>query len=309
VRAQAIENEDASLTATPRTSRSSAGAARGLFALAAILVVALPASSRAQDPPAREPESPAAPAPLSAGESESQPAPMTPEARARYDEGLRLYADHAFAAAIRELEAGFALDPRREFLFAEAQAYRLSGDCARAIPLYERFLGSGPSPLQVDATRLALDRCARRTSPITPPPAPPLAPAPAQPVSPPVVERAPWWHDRWAAGALGAGLAATGVGLGFALAARSAADQADGPATTRYDDYNRLWNTAERRQTIGVVSLATGGALLAAGAVRLIWVHHREKRSGAEPSAVPPGMATIVVPAAGGASVVGLVNF
>jgi hypothetical protein len=233
---------------------------------------------------------------------------MTPEARVHYDEGLRLYGDHAFAAAIRELEAGFALEPRREFLFAEAQAYRLAGDCARAIPLYERFLGSGPSPLQVDATRLALDRCARRTASVVPAPEKPVVPAPTLPPSRPAAERAPWWHDRWAAAALGAGLAATGAGLGFVLAARSAADQADGPATMRYEDYDRLWNTAERRQTIGIVSLAAGGALLAAGAVRLVWVHNKDARLPAETPG-QRGLTTMVVPAAGGASVVGLVNF
>ena len=301
----------------------SARSVRGLVALTgAIVVLTLPGRSRAQDdraaaedtapPPGARGSSAPSPGPLplaSDPEDQVAPAPMTPEARLHYEEGLRLYADHAFPAAIRELEAGFALEPRREFLFAEAQAYRLAGDCARAIPLYERFLGSGPSPLQVDATRLALDRCARQSPPIIAPATPATPVAPARPASPPATERAPWWHDRWAAGAIGAGLAATGVGLGFALAAKSAADQADGSTTTRYDDYNRLWSTAERRQTIGIVSFATGGALLAAGAVRLVWVHHKERRAGAELLPGQRGMATIVVPAAGGASVVGLVNF
>lgn len=272
-----------------------------------LLVLALPA--RGADaagapvvaPPPGEPEHPPA-------EHSPEPLPMTAEARAHYEQGLRLYGDHDFTAAIREFEAGFTLEPRREFLFAEAQAYRLAGDCVHAVPLYERFLGSGPSPLQVDATRLALDRCARQPPPVVTRAAPPvvtslpLAAIPPQPST----ERAPWWHDRWGLGAMGAGVAAAGVGLGFVIASRSAADQANGPAI-RYPDYARLWNTAERRQTIGVVSLAAGGALLAAGTLRLLWVRHQAAPAARSPQA--PSLAAIVAPLPGGAGLLSEFSF
>lgn len=297
--------------------RSAARSAPAHLALAiALLSGASPTIARAAEvqgvapsPPDAEPERPLA------------AAPMTAEARARYDEGLRLYGDHDFTAAIREFEAGFALEPRREFLFGEAQAYRLAGDCARAVPLYERFLGSGPSALQVEATRLALDRCARRPAPIAARPAAPVVQAPAPPAAPPVVERAPWWHDRWALGSFGAGLVATGVGLGFVIASRSAADQANGPGTTHYADYTRLWNTAERRQTIGVAALAAGGALLAVGAFRVVWIRRamarskredseRTDRSAAAATRSPAGSLTaLVAPAPGGATVMGALDF
>lgn len=234
------------------------------------------------------------------------PEPMSPGARAHYEEGLRLYGDRNYAGAIGEFQAGFALDPRREFLFGEAQAYRLAGDCARAIPLYERFLGSGPSALQVDATRLALDRCARR-----PPRLAQDAPAPAPRAPAPALERPPWWHDPWALGALGAGLAAAGVGVGFIVASNSAADQANGAAITHYADFDRLWQTAERRRAIGVASLAAGGALLAAGVVRFALVrrHAAEGRADAGRAPRAPALDLALIPRAGGATVLGLVTY
>ena len=298
------------------------GPAFGAFppcALAFVLVAcALPGVSRAAEAPSTTDGEPAPAPSASDGLPDNQaapaavPVPMTSEARAHYDQGLRLYGDRDFPAAIREFEAGFALEPRREFLFGEAQAYRLAGDCARAVPLYERFLGSGPSPLQVDATRLALDRCARRPATVAPEPKPAVVAPPNAPPSAPATERAPWWRDRWALGALGAGLAATGVGAGFILASRSAADQANGPGTTHYGDYSRLWDTAERRQTIGIATLAGGGALLAAGALRLLWVrrHPAADKARAEGEHARAGALTaIVTPTPGGAGVLGQVDF
>jgi tetratricopeptide (TPR) repeat protein len=88
-----------------------------------------------------------------------QTAPMSEEARVHYDRGLAFYGAKDYRAAFAELEAGYAVDPRREFLFAEAQAQRLAGDCQRAVPLYQRFLATDPSPVQVNAAQVGLARC------------------------------------------------------------------------------------------------------------------------------------------------------
>ena len=287
---------------------------RSLAPALALLPLAWGAPAHAaQDPAATTGDDPAAhPAP---------PAPMPAEARAHYAQGLRHYGDHDFPAAIREFEAGFALEPRREFLFGEAQAYRLAGDCARAVPLYERFLGSGPSALQVDATRLALDRCARqpaaKPAAIVTPAVPAVIPAAVPTAARATADstRPPWWHDRWALGALGAGLASTGVGFGFIIAAQGAAEQANGSGTTHYADYDRLWDTAQRRQTIGVAALAAGGALLAAGAFRFVWVRRHPPAkatsaiSVAAASSALGSMTALLLPTAGGAGVLGQVAF
>ncbi|HEY4187165.1 MAG TPA: hypothetical protein VGP07_18965 [Polyangia bacterium] len=262
------------------------------FALVAILISCrlLASSARA------EPESQPAPDGNAIAVPEPErpaPGPMTPEARAHYEEGLRLYGDRNFAGAIREFEAGFALDPRREFLFAEAQAYRLAGDCARAIPLYERFLGSGPSALHVDATRLALDRCARqppKVSAAAPTPKPVTLPGPP----PERPEPARWWRDPWAIAALGAGVVATGVGVGFVVASNRAANDANlisMKSTTPYSDFDQRWSTAGRRRTIGIVSLATGATLLAGGLIRFAVVRRRAGATSADPGATSVSLA------------------
>ena len=146
---------------------------------------------------------------------------MTPEARARYDRGLALYQGKDYAGAIKAFEEGFALEPRREFLFAGAQARRLAGDCRGAVPLYQRFLEMTPPPVQASATHIALARCAQQMAAEKPAPAPPpAAPAPAPP--PP-----PWTHDRGGAALLGAGVVGLAVGVAFLAASFAALPDAD----------------------------------------------------------------------------------
>ena len=86
---------------------------------------------------------------------------MRPEAEALYTRGLERFATHDYAAADADLEAGYAIEPRREFLFAEGQAKRLAGDCKGAVALYQRFLTTDPAAVQVNATHIALGRCAQ----------------------------------------------------------------------------------------------------------------------------------------------------
>lgn len=249
---------------------------------------------------------------------------MLPEAKAHYDRGLELYRARDYAAAVQALEQGFALDPRREFLFAEAQALRLAGECARAIPLYQQFIESGPQPLQAQAARLGIDRCApERTPPAkegaaaagakpgdsaspanagAPPPAgsPPPAAAPALPPPAPA-ERAVWWRDPWVLSAAGAGVVALGVGATALVASGRAADQARSPQTTTYGEFDRLWSQAAERRTIAAVALAAGAGLLAAGGARALWLD----RNRPEQSPVVPSL-SLDLPSAGAAAAVSL---
>ena len=71
---------------------------------------------------------------------------MRPEAQALYDRGLGRFQTHDYASATADFEAGYAIEPRREFLFAEGQAKRLAGDCKGAVALYQRFLTTNPPP-------------------------------------------------------------------------------------------------------------------------------------------------------------------
>ena len=301
----------------PGASRPRAFVSSALLALGALLgVVGRSSSARAADAaapsaPAAEP-APTPPAPVS---SWPEPAPMGALARERYEEGLRLYGARDFAGAIQLFEEGFALEPRREFLFAEAQAHRLAGDCARAVPLYQRFLETAPSPIQVDATRLGLDRCAKqeaaaaaaRTAAAAPsarvPPEgargpdnvdrlPIPAPAPAR------TERRPFWLDPPGLVAAGAGVAALGVGIGYWVASNHSLDQASSRETPNVLVYDRLHDTAVDRRTIAIVALAAGGAALVGGLARLAYVRPREVTA----TATSPAASLALAPTSGGAA-------
>jgi len=222
-------------------------------------------------------------APPAKSGSVNEASPMNPAAKSRYEKGLELYGQRNFRAAVAEFEAGFAVEPRREFLFAEAQAYRLAGDCHHAVPLFDRFLATGPSAIQIDATRLALDRCAHQAPPTVVAPPVRVLPAPLPPAPPP--PRPAWWRDPWGAAALGTGVVALAVGAGFAVAASHAWDQAHAPRTRLAPDFDRLSADYERDYKIGVVSLAAGAAFCAAGATRLAIVRHRERVEEERPHA------------------------
>jgi tetratricopeptide (TPR) repeat protein len=209
-------------------------------------------------------------------------ATMKPEARALYDRGLAQYQAKDFAGAIGAFERGYAIDPRREFLFADAQARRLAGDCRGAVPLYQRFLETGPPAVQASATHLGLSRCAQQMA-AEKPAAPPVAaaiPAPA-PLPPPP----PWTHDRAAAALLATGVVALGVGAGFLAASFAALPSADAGS---YADYTAARDRADARHAVGVVALVGGGAFVAAGLARYAWVRHERR---ATLTIVPGGLA------------------
>jgi hypothetical protein len=208
---------------------------------------------------------------------------MQPETRVLYDRGLAAYQAKDYPNAIRAFEAGFALEPRREFLFANAQARRLAGDCRGAVPLYQRFLEMGPPPVQASATQIALARCAQQMAAEHLAPPPPLVIAPA-PLPPP----APWTHDRWGAALLATGVVGLAVGGGFLAASFAALPSNDAP--TKTGGYDSQFAVAESRHTIAVVGLVGGGALAAAGAARYLWVRH-ERRVHASLTIVPGGLA------------------
>jgi len=194
--------------------------------------------------------------------------PMQPDAKAHYDEAMALYSARQYRAAIAAFEAAYALDPRREILFAQAQATRLAGDCPAALPLYQRFLATDPPPQQVEATRIAVARCEAATV---------TAPGPARAPDPPVIVPPPppppprWYSDRAGAALVGAGLVGLGVGAALVSSARSTDDEARAERA-RYDTAAGLRDRAERRWAWGLGAIVAGSALVAAGAGRYLWV-------------------------------------
>jgi hypothetical protein len=232
---------------------------------------------------------PATPAPAGATPAHSAPAPangtaaatsatdvegpMQPEAAALYTRGLERYTAHDYGGAIADLEAGYAIEPRREFLFAEGQAKRLAGDCKGAVTLYQRFLATNPPAVQANATQIALGRCAQHLAAhpeivVVQPPRPPPPPPPPPPK---------WWRDPWGIGFTGAGAVGIGVGIGFLVAANAARDDANHAST--YDPFNQRWSTAESRWSVGVGTLALGTALTAAGVTRFVLVRRQAREA------------------------------
>jgi len=218
--------------------------------------------------------------------------PMRPEAQALYQRGLARFEAHAYPGAVADFQAAYALDPVPDLLFAEAQAERLRGDCTRAVVLYQRFLATTPPRLQVDATQIALARCAQQLAErpplvvVQPPPPPPPAPRPP-PAAPPS-----WWRDPWALSAATLGVAALGVGVGFWMASSGSVDDAN--RATTLPDYDRLWATAESRRTVSTVALTTGATLLIAAGARFAIVRRQRLRGAAVLSLVAaPGTLTV----------------
>jgi tetratricopeptide (TPR) repeat protein len=245
-----------------------------MAALAAVGL--LPGHAGATEPAPAPPPPVAGPDDAVAGE-----VPMKDEARVHYERGLSLYQSKDYAAAILAFETGFALDPRREFLFANAQARRLAGDCRGAVPLYQRFLGMSPPALQANATHMALGRCAQqlaveRAKPQAPPLLPPSPPTPPPP---------PWTHDRPGAVLLAAGVAGLAVGGGFLAASYAARGSG-----SDIEDFGRRWSTVETRWNVAMVGLIGGGAFVTAGVLRYAWVRHRA-RVPATLTVVPGGLA------------------
>jgi tetratricopeptide (TPR) repeat protein len=236
-------------------------------------------------------------APVARAQTTPVPPPMNDEARAHYDRGLNLYAAKDYAGAIRALEQGYAVEPRREFLFAQAQAQRLAGDCQRAVPLYQRFLATSPTDAQESAAQLGLARCAQQMA--ATPPSVVLTPSPA-PALPVVATPAPApesWHRDVAGGAL---LTAGVLGLAVGSAFIAAAVTAPGSAAD-YDSYETNRATAEHRWRLGLGSAVAGAALLAGGTYRYVVL----RRRAAAPSGASASVTGTLLPAFAGVSLEG----
>lgn len=198
------------------------------------------------------------------GQSAAQP--MRAEAKARYDAGMAHYRARRYREAIGDFQAAAEIDPRREILFAEAQATRLAGDCPRAVTLYERFLATRPPPQQVEATRIALDRC-RTVNPIPAAPAPVLLDRPPPPSTP---SPRPWYRDPW--GALFVAGGAAVLVPATILFATSFGAARDARSAAIYGSHGEQYEAARRRWKWGLGGMVLGVALAGVGATRIVSV-------------------------------------
>lgn len=188
----------------------------------------------------------------------ADPSPAPPaQAQALYEEGLAHYEAQRFEEARTALARSHGLDPQPQTLFAWAQAARLSGRCAEARLLFERFIDAGAPERQAAAARLAMRRCE---------PAAPLPPLTA----PPRVSLPAWYRDAWAGVALGTGVLSAVGGAALLVSAHGLSGRAEGAATL--GEAQQMRGEAERRWSWGVGLAAVGAAALTLGATRYVWI-------------------------------------
>ncbi len=211
---------------------------------------------------------------------------ITPAALLELERGEQLFRAKDYAGAIAAFEAGYALDPQSIFLYDKAQAQRLAGDCAAAIATYKAFLTAKPPEHEALRARKNIENC-EATLPSAPPPQPPPPPVPrAEPAPPAVVasaalpaepptlirEERAWWRDRVGVTLATTGVIALGVGAGFAVAARTAADRtATASGVDEWSHHRALW---QRDRIIAGVAAGAGVALVTLAVIRFS-VHDR----------------------------------
>jgi tetratricopeptide (TPR) repeat protein len=192
-------------------------------------------------------------------------------------------AEEAFAAGRWDEAAdafgdAFEADPNPKFVYAQAQAERLGGDCARAIELYDRFLALDPSAGPAEAARTNRERCRQeieRSRPPPPPAPPPPGPGDVEPIDDePLQPAARPWHRDPAGGALvGGGLVVTAIGAGLIGGAvvrdRSASD------APIEGDFEGDRDSALTMHRAGIALTAIGAALVVGGVIRWIVVSRR----------------------------------
>jgi tetratricopeptide (TPR) repeat protein len=196
------------------------------------------------------------------------------DAAAHAERGLRAYEAQQWDEAAGAFDAAYALDPDPQYVYARANALRMAGRCADAIPSYREFLATGPEGKTEKAAQQNLAECeakAKTERPEVEPLPRPVVPVrvPPGPVASGADDRArkvPIARDPWAHALTWPGLAIAGVGAGLlaeAHARRGRAERADDELA-----YRSELSGAPTLSRAGIGLLTTGAALVVAGIVR-----------------------------------------
>lgn len=188
---------------------------------------------------------------------------MSDDAKHLLDHGQELFLAHDYTGAIAAYDAGFALDPHPDFLYAKAQAQRLAGDCPGAIQSYQGFLASSPPDAEAKIARFNIDRCKAD------------AERPAAPVE--EYRDTPWYRDVLGDVLAGSAVVAVGVGATYLFVADHHVDNANDADDV--DEYVYERDLAHHDRTIGTAVTIVGGAL-AVGAILRYALHDRRERIG-----------------------------
>jgi tetratricopeptide (TPR) repeat protein len=235
------------------------------------------------------------------GVASAQPA-KTPEEQAGdlVDEAIRHYNVGEYAEAIDAYKAAYKLVPEPTLLWNIAQAYRLAGDCAKALTSYRSYVREAPTGefrAMADQRIPEMDECAKKAAPPPPPPDEPRDPRLDDPLgnvdgtprdsammrvpeTPPAENRTD--ASLRIAGYAGIGAGAIGLAVGgyFSFHAHDLAGQAedacrDTCAGTELQQLDRDGKAAERNAKIFYVA---GGVLLTAGIVTTVIGRSRDEK-------------------------------
>jgi hypothetical protein len=212
----------------------------------------------------------------------AEPRPIAAAAKKELDRARALFDAGDYTGAVAAIDAGFAIDPHPDFLYARGQAQRKLGDCTGAVASFRAFLASSPPERAAEAARTNIERCeaAAAAQPLAPRP-PPSGGELGATTTPPPAETPPWYRDA-VGGFLAAGSAvALGAGVTFFLIADGHVDRTRDADVL--DDYESERSAVTRNRTIGAISLAVGGAL-AAGAVLRYATRPGRSRATVRPS-------------------------
>lgn len=242
-------------------------------------------------------------------------------AKAKLEEGMKLFSEKRYDEAIVVLRQGYAISNKPEFLYAMGQVERIRGNCQGAMLLYRSFLDSKPPASQADAAALQIERCEKlvkaqqKPEPVPkvevekpepkpevksepkpepkPKPAVSLAPSPATApaaggLTAPApsdaaqqVERRAWYRDGVGDALLGTGVVALGGGGVLFMMGRSTASSAGQSVDNFAKARQNTW-----QQPAGVALMGGGGALIAGSIVRYLIAGHSSGPSlGAAPTA------------------------
>jgi tetratricopeptide (TPR) repeat protein len=192
-----------------------------------------------------------------------------------------------YEAAAALLQKAYELEPKPETLFALAQAERLAGKCAAAVPHYKKLI---TELKDLDIAKLVqsnLSLC-QKDEPVVEPKPTPVQPAPA-PIVPPkerIVVRVEQRSDKLALTSFAAGTLALGAAVGFYISANGNRDAAVDARTL--EDSRRFNDRADGQRAVSIVAGLAGAGLVSYAIVR--WL--KKPETSAPTVTIVPGSAT-----------------
>ncbi len=216
----------------------------------------------------------------------AQPSAREARANAAFDAG-------DLDTALREFEAALAEAPRPNLLYVIGRVHVARGDCAAAVPYFDRFLATHPGPNAAASARTEIARCRdglsppARATPLTTPPGTVTAPPPA---------RLALFDDRVGQVLVVAGVAAAVTGAVLYVQARGmecAGDPCFGPT---FDEFVASERRAHDRWALAMVAGGAGAALLVAGGLRFTL---RDRATASPQLGVAPNQSGAMVVVAG----------